>query len=375
MQHLGAERRELCRLLEADLLDEPGLGHDPGIGGEHPIHIGPDLDRFGAQRRTDERGGIVGPAATERRRDAGGGRPEEATHYGQGARLHERHDRGARAFLDPLEERRGLAELVVGDDHLARIHRLRWQAAGAKGRRHELRRELLAHGDDHVLAARRHVAEHRECFGEAGQLVDHGAHVAAHVIAVFRREEQPARVEVTLANGFHAAQRADELTAPRLVGDGEQLVGDAGQRGDDDDRVAIEARAHNVRGAADRIGVLDRGAAELENDHGRRPRATMSSALSIDAPAAPRMVLCPEATSRTSSISSDRMRPTVTVIPRPASASRFGCGRSAASCTTSTRDGALGSDRASGSPCQAQNAARTSSGEALDAKPTDMHAV
>ena len=73
--------------------------------------------------------------------------------------------------------------------------------------------------------------------------------------------------------------------------------------------------------ARDRLGVADGGAAELENDHAApsRPRCTSSSALSTDAPAAPRMTLCPIATSFTSKIGSARTRPTTTVMPLPVS--------------------------------------------------------
>ena len=57
MQHLRAERRQLRRLVEPDMLDELGGLHHARIGGEHPVHVGPDLDGVGsaARRRTATR--------------------------------------------------------------------------------------------------------------------------------------------------------------------------------------------------------------------------------------------------------------------------------------------------------------------------------
>src|SRR5262249_27234422 len=100
------------------------------------------------------------------------------------------------------------------------------------------------------------------------------------------------------------------------------------ERGDHDDRFLLGTRGDNSSRPRDRLGVADRGTAKLENYHGAlmRPRCTISSAFSTDAPAAPRTTLCPIATSFTSKIGSGRTRPTTTVIPSPVSTCRRGCG-------------------------------------------------
>ena len=106
-----------------------------------------------------------------------------------------------------------------------------------------------------------------------------------------------------------------------------------------------------------------------------RPRANISSALSIDAPAAPRTVLCPIATSLRSSIGSVRTRPTTTAIPFPAFTSRLGCGRSFSIVTITALSGALGSPSPAIAPFHERSASIAASGVARDASFTDMHAV
>ena len=74
-------------------------------------------------------------------------------------------------------------------------------------------------------------------------------------------------------------------------------------------------------------------------------------------------------------IGSARTRPTVTVIPPPAPASRRGCGRPSVVVTTSGRSGALGRPWAIGSPRQAQQRfERLSRCRAAAAKRTDRQA-
>ena len=43
MEYLGAQGRQLQHLIKGDLLELMGLGHQPGIGGVHAVHIGVDL--------------------------------------------------------------------------------------------------------------------------------------------------------------------------------------------------------------------------------------------------------------------------------------------------------------------------------------------
>ena len=63
MQHLCTERRELGGFVEAYLRDQFRALHDPRIRRQHPIDVGPDLDRVRAERGPDERGTVIGSAA------------------------------------------------------------------------------------------------------------------------------------------------------------------------------------------------------------------------------------------------------------------------------------------------------------------------
>ena len=70
VQHLGAEIGQLGGFGEGDRLDAMAARQDRGIGGEHAVDVGPDLDLFGADARADDGGGEVGAAAAERGGDA-----------------------------------------------------------------------------------------------------------------------------------------------------------------------------------------------------------------------------------------------------------------------------------------------------------------
>ena len=70
MQHLGAEIGQLGGFGEGDGFDAMAAGQDGGIGGEHAVDIGPDLNLFGADARADDGSGEIGTAAAERGGDA-----------------------------------------------------------------------------------------------------------------------------------------------------------------------------------------------------------------------------------------------------------------------------------------------------------------
>jgi hypothetical protein len=98
---------------------------------------------------------------------------------------------------------------------------------------------------------------------------------------------------MTLANSFDASKRANQVAVRCLFGEREQLVRDTTHGRDDDDRSSLHLAGDDLACAADRLGVSDRCAPELDDDHaaGSSPRTFNSSALSTDPPAAPRTVL------------------------------------------------------------------------------------
>ena len=81
VQHLGAEIGQFGGFGERDGLDAVAAGEDGGVGGEHAVDVGPDLDLFGADARADDRRGEIGAAAAERGGDAVFGGGDEAAHH------------------------------------------------------------------------------------------------------------------------------------------------------------------------------------------------------------------------------------------------------------------------------------------------------
>ena len=57
----------------------------------------------------------------------------------------------------------------------------------------------------------------------------------------------------------------------RRLGGRDEIVRDAGERGDDDDRIRSRRSATMSIAFATRSRIADRGAAEFDDDHGRPP--------------------------------------------------------------------------------------------------------
>ena len=103
-----------------------------------------------------------------------------------------------------------------------------------------------------------------------------------------------------LANG----ERDNQFTFCRLLRHLNQTTGRTSQGRHHNHRLTLQLAAHNPYCTRDRLRVADGGAAKLAYDHWRaggvqpsRPVAASTSAFNTAPPAAPRMVLCPIATS------------------------------------------------------------------------------
>ncbi len=345
MEHFRAERRELARFVEPDPGDDEGVRHDARIGGQHPVDIGPDLDRLRAERRADERCGVIRAAAPKRRSDSVLRRSDEPSHDRNFSFLHQ----GLKQFTGSLRDffRFGLGfhEMIVGDHHRAWIHVLGVEADFAEIGGDEIGRELLPVRGYRVERPRSHMPERGQRFSEMRELVEHRAQFRCNIerFAV-RAQKRFAFVKMSVTQRFNSAQRADQMSLRRLFSDCEQCIGRSAKRRHDDDWITIEPALHDLRGTLDRGRVADGSAAELDDDHASPslPVTARSSAFSTEPPAAPRIVLCPSATMRMSRIGSGRTRPTVTVMPPPVFTSRRGCGRFGSSVTTRGFVGRLG---------------------------------
>ncbi len=133
-------------------------------------------------------------------------------------------------------------------------------------------------------------------------------------------------MQVSRTEPLNELERDDQLSRSGSFSDFQQGVRNLGHGRYHHRRSARLPRADDFAGPFDGGAVGHRGAAELEDDHGvltsgTHPSATRSSALRIDAPAAPRTVLCPQATIRTSPMESPLTRPMLTLMPPPRPAS------------------------------------------------------
>ncbi len=116
---LGAEIREFHGLVVRQLIDDLGIRHQPRIGRQHAVHIGPDDDFRGAEQGAEDGAGKVAAVAAQGRLNAlDRGRHE--TGHDQTAGEPRRHETlKIRLAHGPLHRR---AERAPFDDHdLARI--------------------------------------------------------------------------------------------------------------------------------------------------------------------------------------------------------------------------------------------------------------
>src|SRR5206468_1878903 len=127
------------------------------------------------------------------------------------------------------------------------------------------------------------------------------------------------------------------------------------EESDEQDVHRVEHPAESARNEQPGVKAIERHAVEscderLRAHAPRQPSAARSSAFRTDAPAAPRIVLCPSTTNFTPRTGSSRTRPTTTDMPLPVSRSRIGCGLSRSARTTTGRSGAVGSFSSCGRP-------------------------
>ena len=123
MQHFRAEVRELHRLLVRHLRQHERRRHDPRIGAQHAVHVGPDLDERRADGGADDRRAVIRSVPPDRRRLAVVGGADEAGDDRSHARraAEERVEVRARAPVRLFEHHGGVRELIVGDDDVARV--------------------------------------------------------------------------------------------------------------------------------------------------------------------------------------------------------------------------------------------------------------
>ena len=147
----AAVGRHLEQLVEADALHLAGVGHHPGIAGEHARHVGVELADVGAQGVGQGHGRGVGAAAAQEGDVAIGGHALGPAHH--------RHPAGVDRLADPVGphlEDLGVGVGGVGDEAgLAAGERLGLDPDVVQRQAQQRGGLALAGGDEHVhLAAR-----------------------------------------------------------------------------------------------------------------------------------------------------------------------------------------------------------------------------
>ena len=165
--------------------------------------------------------------------------------------------------------RDGLHVAAVGDEDVAGVDVNSVQTAGGEGGGDDLAGEHFSEGGDMVGGARRDFADG----GDAAQQFVERLEVAAEFGVEFGEErgaEQFAGgVVVALLQGAAEFECGLALARAGGVGHGQQRVGDFGHGADHDDGLLREAAFDDGSDAVDGLGVFDRSAAELHDDHGR----------------------------------------------------------------------------------------------------------
>ncbi len=146
-------------------------GKDGGIGREHAVDIGPDLDFFRADACAHDGRGEIGAAAAERRGDAFFGGGDEAAHHHHALVGQRRHDSSEACVV--LRHRRFWCGRRSGDDHAAGIE---MDGMQSKCRRLKVSmtdaESLFSVTGDGIDGARCQFAEHRETFHQFGQFAE-----------------------------------------------------------------------------------------------------------------------------------------------------------------------------------------------------------
>ena len=182
-----------------------------------------------------------------------------------------------------------MGELVVGDEHIARVDE--GAVLALEIRRDDERRQPLAEARGHVERARRTVPKQVDALQRAAQLGQQGVDLRARLVVVraFRPAVRPARSEKMSNRGSMAAR---DLLEGRLVGlvgalgqarALEQLVGDALERRDDGDhRLAPAGVEQNASDVPDRRRCRQRRSAKFENFHRSAVYFTVTATYAFD---------------------------------------------------------------------------------------------
>src|SRR5215213_4004043 len=154
VENLGAEMRQLLRLVIGDTGYDAHVGHLPRVRGKDAGNVRPDLDLPGVEGGAQEGRAVVRTSSPKRGRRAVRGAADEPGEDDSLTSVQMRPHLLVRKLASEGTVGPGVAVPVIGSDNAISPDVDRWYAAGAKDRGKENAHRLLAGGDNAVRIAR-----------------------------------------------------------------------------------------------------------------------------------------------------------------------------------------------------------------------------
>ncbi len=246
------------------MLDRLRSGHDRGIGGHDAVHVGPDLDLFGADTGTNDGRAVVGSSAAQRGRSTVGRATNETAEHDHAPLGPNRTHPAAEPRVGRRQPGRRLGKPVVGHHHVAGVDVHRIDPPDAEHPGHDHARDALTVRQDGVGAFPEAgrlgnlAQQSRQRLGVLGQQTVEG-------VSIFDgRSRHPAEFGDEVAN-----QVEGSLKTPLRGGfdGGDEPIGRATDSGHHHHRPAGHPSRHDVGHPSQRCARPQRAAAELHDDH------------------------------------------------------------------------------------------------------------
>ena len=262
MQDLGAEVRELHRLVVSQFRNDRRVADQPRVGAHDAGHVGPDIDLAGVEQR-----------AEYRRRQVAAVAPERGLHTVAIARDKAGDDHGAR---EPLryaggQPRPGLvpehvrAEFrVLDDQHVAGVEpvdRVR-QRVGLQQAGQQLGRPQFARPRDQVAHCIGFRRKQRSRVQHVGNVLTAGLEAGLKSLTQLAVAQQFVGKPLMVAAQFSQPRRITVALA-RQADQVQQPVGHSGDGRNDHRLWRVRALTHDRRHPPEALGIGQAGAAEL----------------------------------------------------------------------------------------------------------------
>ncbi|MNU69265.1 hypothetical protein D3C71_586480 [compost metagenome] len=275
MHHLGPEVGQLAGLVVAQRVQLHGLRHQPRVGRQHAVDVGPDMQFIGIEQRGEDRTGIVAAVAAQRG-DAtlAVAGDEPGNHHAQLRVLQPPRGKAAGTGI-PVDIH---AQFAMADhQHIACIQHRAVLTQRAQMGAEQLRGEYFAQALHAVEHFARQFTDHRQCGQHLGQLVEarvDPVHGVAHLLTQ-QRYRGTAMARAQCMPGFLPAGIALGCQVRQF----DQRVGNTLHGRDHADLQRLGAGQQQTGNMAIALSVGHRSTAELVHDSGRRSQSGRSGGM------------------------------------------------------------------------------------------------